>query len=133
MEKILNSLKNRPKSATKLTRDSKLFKTIIAAIQDKNGQKIVSLDLTGIEEAVSDFFILCEADTSIQINTIARNIEQKVLEDCNEKPYHSEYGEEWTLEDYVNVVVHIFKPEERRFYDIENLWMDSGRMEHNIG
>ena len=129
----MNSLKNRPKSPIKTTRDSKLFKTIIEAIQEKNGQKIVSLDLTNIEEAVSDFFILCEADTSIQINTIAKNIEQKVFENCNENAYHSEYGDEWTLVDFVNIVVHVFKPEERRFYDIENLWMDSGRMEHNIG
>ena len=132
MEKILNSLKNRPKSANKITRENKLFQTIIEAIEDKNGQKIVSLDLTNIEEAVSDFFILCEADTSIQINTIAKHIEQMVLDNCNEKSYHTEYGDEWTLVDYVNVVVHIFKPEERKFYDIENLWMDSGRMEHGI-
>lgn len=133
MEKILNSLKNRPKSPIRINRDNPLFQTIIKAIQDKNGERIVSLDLTNIDEAVSDFFIICEAESSLQIRAIAMNIEQMVLDNCNEKPYHTEYGEEWTLVDFVNIVVHIFKPEERKFYDIENLWMDSGRMEHDAG
>lgn len=130
LEKILKSLKSRPKSQLRITREDLLFQTIINAIQDKKGEQIVSLDLTKIDEAVSDFFIVCQASSNLQIKAIALNIESEVFEKANEKPYHIEFGEEWTLLDYVNVVVHIFKPEERKFYDIENLWMDSGRMEH---
>lgn len=130
MEKIIDSLKSRLKSPIRLNRESPLFQTIIKAIQDKKGENIVSLNLTHIEEAVADFFILCEADSNIQIKSIADHINEEVREQCDEKPYHIEFGEEWTLLDYVNVVVHIFKPEERKFYDLENLWMDSDRMEH---
>lgn len=130
MEKIINSLKSRPKSNVRINRDDLLFQTIITAIQDKKGEQIVSLDLKKIDEAVSDFFIICQAGSTLERRAIALNIEKEVLEKCDEKPYHVESGEEWTLLDYVNVVIHIFKPEERKFYDLENLWMDSGRMDH---
>lgn len=131
MEKIITALQGRKKSINRLSRDSKLFTTIIDAIQDKKGENIVSLDLTKIDEAVADFFILCEAQSKTQLKAIAEGIEQKVKEECEERPYHKENGEEWTLVDYVNVVVHIFQREYRQFYDLESLWEDADRMEHN--
>lgn len=131
MEKIIDSLKSRPKAAVKITREHELFQTILKSIQDKKGEKIVSLDLRNIEEAVADFFILCEAQSHIQIKAIADHVIAEVAEICGEKPYHVELGNEWTLIDYVNVVVHVFKSEERRFYDLEGLWLDSEKLEHN--
>ncbi len=131
MEKIITALQGRKKSINRLSRDSKLFTTIIDAIQDKKGEDIISLDLTKIDEAVADFFILCEAQSKTQLKAIAEGIEQKVKEECEERPYHKENGEEWTLVDYVNVVVHIFQREYRQFYDLESLWEDADRMEHN--
>lgn len=131
MEKIVTALQGRKKSESRLTRNSKLFKTILEAIQEKKGTNIVSLDLRKIDEAVADFFVLCEAQSHIQIKAIADNIEDKVWEVCKEKPYHTERGDQWTLVDYVNIVVHIFQPEQRHFYNLESLWEDAGRVEHN--
>lgn len=131
MEKIVTALQGRKKSDSRINRNNKLFKTILKAIQDKKGNNIVSLDLKKIDEAVADFFILCEAQSHIQIKAIADNIEEMVWKDCGEKPYHVEYGDQWTLVDYVNLVVHIFQPEQRQFYNLESLWEDAGRMEHN--
>lgn len=131
MDKIITALQGRKKSATRLTRNSKLFKTILKAIKDKKGEAIVSLDLKKIDEAVADFFILCEAQTHIQIKAIADNIEEMVKEECDERAYHTERGPHWTLIDYVNVVVHIFQREQREFYDLESLWEDAERTEHN--
>ena len=131
MEKIKTALQGREKSITRLSRNSKLFKTILNAIQDKKGEEIISLDLKKIDEAVADFFILCEAQSKTQIKAIADNIEKEVKEKCNEHPYHAEHGEQWTLIDYANVVVHIFQTEHRKFYDLESLWADGGRKEHN--
>ena len=75
----LDSLTKRSKnSAARLTKNSKIFKTIIAAIQEKKGENIVSLDLRKITEAVSDFFIVCEASSQPQVRAIAQNIEQRV-------------------------------------------------------
>jgi ribosome-associated protein len=131
LEKIVTALKGRKKSENRLTRNSKLFKTIIEAIQEKKGSEIVSLDLRKIDEAVADFFNLCEAQSHIQVKAIAENIANKVDEVCDEKPFHTEHGDQWTLVDYVNIVVHVFQKEQRSFYNLESLWEDAGRMEHN--
>ena len=90
----------------------------------------MSLDLKKIDEAVADFFVLCEAQSNIQIKAIADNIVEKVKEECDENPYHIEYGEQWVLVDYVNIVVHVFQHEQRKFYDLESLWEDAERTEH---
>ena len=131
MEKIITALEGRKKSPTRLTRNSKLYKTIINAIKEKKGEAIVSLDLRKIDEAVSDFFILCEAQSSVQVKAIADHIIEEVKANCDENVFHNERGEEWTLVDYINIVVHIFQREHRKFYDLESLWADSERVEHN--
>lgn len=131
MDKIITALQGRKKTATRLTRNSKIFKTVLEAIREKKGSAIVSLDLRKIDEAVADFFVLCEAQSHIQIKAIADNIEEKVKELCDERPYHTEQGQQWTLVDYVNIVVHIFNEEHRKFYDLESLWEDAERTEHN--
>ena len=131
MEKVISALQGRKKSANRQSRNSKLFKTILKAIQDKKGDKIVSLDLKKIDEAVADFFILCEAKSHVQIKAIADFIEESVWKETGEKPYHVEQGPQWTLMDYVNIVVHIFDHEHRKFYDLESLWNDADRAEHN--
>jgi ribosome-associated protein len=130
LDKIITALQGRKKPTTQLNRNSKLFKTILKAIKDKKGDEIVSLDLRKIDEAVADFFILCEARSHIQVKAIADNIEEMVSKECNEQPYHMERGDQWTLVDYVNVVVHVFQHEQRNFYDLESLWEDAEKMEH---
>jgi ribosome-associated protein len=130
LEKIIAALQERKKTPTRLTKNSKLFKSIINAIQEKKGDKIVSLDLKKIDEAVADFFILCEARSNIQIRAIAQSIEDIVDRECDERPYHIEHGDTWTLLDYVNIVVHIFQHEQRMFYNLESLWEDAPRTEY---
>lgn len=129
----LNLLNDRKKPAAKLTRSSKIIKTIIHAIQDKKGEQIVSLDLRKIPEAVSDFFIICEATNNNQLRAIADNIEKEVKEKCDDTPYKHEgrQAEQWILIDYVNVVVHIMLPEPRKFYNLEELWSDAPSMSHH--
>ena len=130
----LESLSNRKKKslpagkagAARLTKNSKIIKTIIAAIQEKKGEDIISLDLRKINEAVADFFIICEAESTVKINAIANNIIRRVKEEMNLKPGHSEGGSgaKWILVDYFSTIVHIFYPETRAFYDLEGLWSD---------
>ena len=129
----LTLLATRQKPAlTRLTRNSKIFKTIIHAIQEKKGEKIVSLDLKKIPEAVTDFFIICEATNNIQLKAIADSVEVEVKKKCGELPYKHEgrQGEQWILIDYVNVVVHIMLPEPRKFYRLEEMWSDASAVEH---
>ncbi|MEO9032027.1 MAG: ribosome silencing factor [Ginsengibacter sp.] len=117
---------------TRLTRNSKIFKTIIHAIKEKKGEKIISLDLKKIPEAVSDFFIICEASNNVQLKAIADSIEYEVKKTCGELPFKHEgrQGEQWILIDYVNAVVHIMLPEPRKFYRLEEMWSDASAAEH---
>lgn len=116
----------------RISRNSKIFKTIIHAVEEKKGEKIVSLDLKKIPEAVSDFFIICQANNSIQLKAIADFVEEEVKKKCDEGPYKHEgrQGEQWILIDYVNVVVHIMLAEPRKFYKLEEMWSDASVVEH---
>jgi ribosome-associated protein len=129
----LNVLNNRKKSPARLTRSSKIFKTIIHAIQEKKGEQIVSLDLRKIPEAVADFFIICQASNNNQLKAIADNIEFEVKNNCGENPFKHEgrQAEQWILIDYVNIVVHIMLPEPRKFYQLEELWSYAPAMGHD--
>ena len=120
--------------AGRLTRNSKLFKSIINAIQDKKGEYIISLDLRKIPEAVADFFIICEAGSSTQVKAIADFIEHQTKKTVNEIPYRTEghHGGQWVLIDYVNVVVHVMQPETRKFYKLEDMWSDAEGEEHTL-
>lgn len=99
-----------PKKISRLTKNSKILKVITSAIQDRKGEHIVLLDLRKISEAVSDFFIVCEASSTVQVRAIADWVEMKVKKDLGELPYRHEgqQASQWILVDYVNVVVHVF-------------------------
>jgi ribosome-associated protein len=129
----LNVLNTRKKSTVvRLTRNSKIFKTIIHAIQEKKGENIISLDLRKIPEAVADFFIICQASNPTQLRAIADSVESEVKEKCAESPYKHEGKQalQWILVDYISVVVHIMLPEPRKFYQLEEMWSDAQVMEH---
>jgi ribosome-associated protein len=121
----------KPTKSNRLSRSSKLFKTIISAIEEKKGNNIVSLDLKKIDEAVADFFIICDVQSHTQMRAILDNIEKRSTEECDEKAYHRSESNEWSLSDYINIVIHVFEESQRKFYDIEGLWMDADRKEHN--
>jgi len=130
----LEVLASRKKGVARLNKNSKIFKTIIRAIQDKKGENIISLDLRKIPEAVADFFIICEANNQPQIRAISDFIEEQVKKSCNEIPYHYEGKQNlhWVLIDYVNIVVHVMVPESRKFYKLEEMWSDAPLEEHNL-
>jgi ribosome-associated protein len=114
-------------SVARLTKNSKIFKAIIHAIKEKKGEHIVSLDLRKIPEAVADFFIVCEASSTTQVKAIADYVQEHLRTTVDEVPFHSE-GQQtahWILIDYVNVVVHVMHPETRKFYKLEEMWMDA--------
>ena len=121
-------------SAGRLTRNSKLFKSIITAIQEKKGENIISLDLRKIPEAVADFFIICEASSTTQVKAIADFVEYHTKKTAKEIPYRTEgqSAGQWVLVDYVNVVVHVMQPETRKFYKLEEMWSDAEGEEHNL-
>jgi ribosome-associated protein len=111
-------------------RDSRLEQlnhAIIEGIRDKKGKNIVQLDLRRLGDAPADFFIICEGDSSTHIKAISDSIYKKVKEELYLMPSHTEgtLNARWVLMDYFNTIVHVFYPETREFYDIEQLWSDA--------
>lgn len=104
---------------------------IIDCITDIKGKNIVLLDLRELYDAPAEFFIVCEGDSTTQVRGIAGNIERRVKTERQLNPGHVEGLEhaKWVCMDYFDVIVHIFYPETRRFYDLENLWSDARRTE----
>ena len=127
MEQLAALTKRKKKTAVRLSKNSKILKTIIRAMRDKKAEKIISLDLRKIDEAVADFFIICEAGNPQQVRAIAENVEHEVKLNCDENPYkHEGYQKlNWVLIDYVNVVVHVMHTEAREFYRLEEMWSDA--------
>jgi len=121
---------NLPKEANHLKKNlntESLTELIVDCIQDIKGKNIVRMDLRRIDEAPTDFFIVCEGESTTQISGIANNIEKRLKEELGLRPTHIEGKSvsNWVLVDYFDVVVHVFYPETRKFYEIEDLWSDS--------
>ena len=104
-----------------------LIGTIVAAIQDKKGKDIVSLDLSGFDGAICSRFVVCHADSTTQVVAIADGVEEAVMEKLGQKAWRVEGRQTglWVAMDYVDVVVHVFTAELRSFYKLEELWADA--------
>lgn len=126
------ALTDTQKTRPRLTQNSKILKTIIAAILEKKGEEVISMNLKKIPEAIADYFIICEANNPTLVKAIAENVEKKVLDECGEKPFKFEgkQGEKWILVDYVDIVIHCMMPDTRGFYNLEELWHDAEIKEH---
>ena len=93
-----------------------LVDTIILGIQEKKGHGITVVDLSEIDGAITKFFIICEGNSPSQVEAIAGEVSDK----CRGLEQSI-----WVAMDYVDVMVHIFVPETREFYDLEHLWEDA--------
>ncbi len=128
---------NKPVVKKKATGKKKIPNSIVAVIikgiQEKKGENIISIDLRKIQDAVCDYFIVCDAPSTTQVKAIADNIMRLTEEELGEKPWHHEGTQraEWVLLDYVDTVVHIFLTPQRKFYQLEELWCDGVIEEHN--
>ena len=109
--------------------DNKEIKVIADAMLEKKGQEVVSLDLRPIGTAISDYFIVCNADSTPAVVAIADNIEERMLEKCKRKVVRTQGKENafWVIMDYGDVVVHIFQTAYRSFYRLEDLWAAAER------
>ena len=111
----------------KITEKQLLIDKIVEAMQDTKGEDILIFYLFKIENSVAQTFIICSGNSNTQVSAIAGNIEKKVRNDLQDRPWHVEGNENalWVLLDYVSVVVHVFQRETREYYDIEELWGDA--------
>ncbi|MHC5310166.1 ribosome silencing factor [Myroides sp. LJL116] len=113
--------------ADKQINNDELIANIIKGIEAVKGENITIIDLKDIDNTPCDYFIICEGNSSTQVNSISNSIQRVVSKELHDKPWHveGEVTSEWVLMDYVNVVVHIFQKHIRDYYQIENLWGDA--------
>lgn len=104
-----------------------LLLAINESMLEKKAEDILILDLGKIENAITQYFVICTGNSQTHVNTIAQYIEYNVRAKLKDRPWKKEGFEnaEWVLLDYVNVVVHVFQPQAREFYRLEQLWADA--------
>ena len=107
--------------------NSALVETAVNAIQDRKGSKITLLDLTKLETAPTSTFIICQGNSRSQVSAIADNIREELRLKLGVKPYNYDgyRNSQWIVIDYGSLMVHVFLPDFREFYNIEDLWSDA--------
>lgn len=105
----------------------KLIEQITEGIQDKKGKKIVIADLTQIDDTICNYFIICQGNSPSQVTAIVESVKDFAREGANAKPYTVDglRNAQWVAMDYAEVLVHVFLPEVRNYYNLENLWADA--------
>lgn len=110
-----------------MTEATNLVRSITKGIQEKKGQHIVIADLSHIDGAIANYFVICQGNSPTQVEAIAESVGDICRKEVGEKPVNVNGlgNNQWVAIDYVDVLVHIFMPETREFYDLENLWEDA--------
>ena len=103
-----------------------LSQSIVDAIQDKKGTSVCRIDLSKIPTAPASEFIICQGKTPTQTSAIADNIIEIVGKEFRRKPARTDgmRNGQWIIVDYGEIMIHIFTPEFREYYNIEDLWSD---------
>lgn len=104
-----------------------LQQLIIEGIQDRKGKKITVVDLSDIESAAASKFIICEGSSTMHVSAVADSIREYLLENARVKPYNYDgyASSEWIVIDYGDTLVHVFLPQTRERYNLEDLWSDA--------
>lgn len=104
-----------------------LLKIIVNAIQDKKGEDIRVVDLRNIDGAIANYFVICQGGSPAQVEAIAQSVGDKSRDIAGEKPVgvNGLGSDQWVAIDFVDIIVHIFLPEPREFYDLDHLWEDA--------
>jgi ribosome-associated protein len=99
---------------------------ILDSIRDIKGKNILQIDLRKLDDRPADFFFICEGESTTQVSSIAGRIQQRMKQELSEFPKTATGARHanWICLDYFDIVVHIFYPETRKFYELEDLWSD---------
>lgn len=110
-----------------MTKPDQLQQLIIEGIQEKKGRQVTVVDLSEIESAAASRFIICEGTSSMHVAAVADSIRDYLLEKAGIKPYNYDgySASQWIVIDYGDTLVHVFMPETRQRYNLEDLWSDA--------
>ena len=107
--------------------DKSLIEKIKEGIQEKKGKNIIIADLTNIEDTICKYFVICQGNSPSQVGAIVDSIKEFTRKGADSKPFAVDglRNAEWVAMDYADVLVHVFLPETRAFYNLEHLWADA--------
>lgn len=103
-----------------------LTRAVIDEIIEKKGKDLLTVDLTSIDGAFCSAFVICSGDSSTQVNALSDGVERGLREKLHCHPWSVQGREnsQWIIMDYGEVVVHVFQPATRAYYQLESLWSD---------
>ena len=110
----------------RVTSDSQTIALAAAhAASDKKAENIRVLDLRQIS-SFADFFVICSGTSDPHLKAIGNSIRENLREDLGLTAHaDGSPGSQWVVLDYHGIIIHIFQPEKRNFYDLESLWRDA--------
>ncbi len=101
-----------------------MAREVVNALEDKKGEDIVLLDLKGIA-SFTDYFVICTGTSDRMLDALANGTMDDVRKKYKRKAKKQGNSRDgWVIVDYGDVVVHLFSPDQRDFYSIEELWVD---------
>lgn len=114
------------KKNAKKIESSTIIDLVVDQMQENKAKNIILLDLSNVTGASFTYFLICHANSTTQVSSIAQAIEARMKDELVLKPWHVEgyQNSEWVLIDYGDVVVHVFLEEVRGYYRLEELWGD---------
>ena len=112
-------------TATEPTSDQ-ILERVISSLEDDKAEEIVTIDLRG-RSSIADYMVICSGRSSRQVGAIAEKLMERLKQDFGRhcRIEGKEQGD-WVLIDTADVIVHVFRPEVREFYQLEKMWMPSG-------
>lgn len=104
-----------------------IVKLVTEGIQDRKGRKITHVDLSDIESAAAQNFVICEGSSTMQVSAIADSVREYLHTNAGIKPYNYDgyQNSQWIVIDYGHTLVHVFLPNVRQHYNLEELWSDA--------
>ncbi|MCX4288937.1 MAG: ribosome silencing factor [Duncaniella sp.] len=100
---------------------------IIEGLQERKARRITIVDMSELETAAAHRFVICEGTSTMHVTSIADSVREYLLENGRIKPYSYDgyANSQWIVIDYGDTIVHVFLPEERSRYNLEELWSDA--------
>ena len=99
----------------------KLYDLIMAAIDQDKGENVVSIDLAG-KTAIADYMVIVTGKSTRQVVGMAEKLRDKLAKEGVKARLEGEDTGDWVIVDAGDVIVHLFRPEVREFYNLEKLW-----------
>lgn len=114
-----------------MTDSPEIVRLVTEGIQERKGKHITHIDLSAVETAPTSNFIICQGSSTMQVAAIADSVREYLLKEAGIKPYNYDgyRNSQWIVLDYGHTLVHIFLPETRELYNLEELWNDCPTVE----